>query len=101
MVLTKEKFQRYADLKLQIKKIEAELDILQPDIAAELETVDGSDSKVEMDIGSFSFMKKKKWKYSADVAEKTDELKKLKEYEEAEGVASFEENLILQFREKK
>lgn len=101
MPLLKEKFERYAELKKQIKELTYEMEDLQPEVQAMLEEI-GPDAKVELpEVGAFSFMRKKKWTYSEAVSEKTVELKTLKDTEEADGTAQYEENLILIFKEKK
>lgn len=96
----KENFLRYAEIKKQIKELESELEELQPLVFSDMEEI-GPDAKVETELGAFSFMKRKAWKYSETVVEKEKALKDLKKNEEADGTAEFEEKLILLFKEKK
>lgn len=89
----------YARLKIQEKEIAKQLEELKPTVLAGLEER-GLD-KQPTSLGDFTIQKKKSWTYSENVAEQTSRLKQMKDSEEADGTATFEETSILAFKEKK
>ena len=97
--MTKASFDRYADIKTQIKALEEEAETLKPQILAEMHEA-GSD-KVEHEFGNFVITKKKTWQFSDRYDSMKDVLKQLESDEKADGTATFEEMEILMFKEKK
>ena len=92
--MTKELFNRYADLQLQAKAIQSELDAMKPDVLAALP---GKTLKLESGV-TFTVANRRKWHYTAAVAELESKAKDLKKYEEAKGLATFEGTTYLTVR---
>lgn len=96
-MIDKEILNKYADIKLKIKELEAEADELNPLITAEL-VKEEEGSVVQLDgKGSFSIYMKRKWIYSKPIKDAEEQLKKAKKEEEAKGFAEYEETPILKF----
>lgn len=86
--MDKEKFRKYAELKVEAKRIEEELDLLAPELK-EVMMRTGTD-KVETDFGNFTLGEQTRWKYSKAVEE-------LQETEKANGTASRVTSTTLRF----
>lgn len=87
--MDKDKFLRYAEIKNQIKVLEAEAGELGPILKAQI-TAGGAD-KVEIpETGLFTLKKVQVFKFTDAVKLKKDEVKKLEEEEKAFGVAKVE-----------
>lgn len=80
---TIEKMKRYEVLKLQIKELENELDMLKPDIISEIP----EETEVKTEKGVFILQKRRVWKYSPATVEEEAALKAAKKREEADGTA--------------
>jgi hypothetical protein len=103
--MTKELFQRYAEIKNQMKVLEAEAAVINEKVVSEMaaEKVD----KVESDYGQFYFTTRKSWKYSEALApyEKAVEdasaiLTEEKKKEQETGLATAAESKSLTFKAK-
>lgn len=88
-------FKKYADLKIQEKRIKAELEQLKPVITAEMSKVGAE--KVPSDFGTFTLKPVPVWKYSEAVEKAQEAVDKLKEEEKAKGVAVSETRIDLVF----
>lgn len=99
MALDKTLLQEYADLKVEEKRIKARIDELNPEIKQSI--VDAGADKIDMEVGTFLLVIKKKWKYSEKVTTLDNQLKLFKSNEEADGTATFEEDSMLMFKAKK
>lgn len=91
--------ERYAQLKISEKAIQAEIDELAPKIVELLKANDLD--KIDSSFGIFSLMNRKNWKFSPAVDEAKKELEAMQENEKATGVATFQEKSFLQFKEQK
>ena len=90
--MDKSKFQRYADLMIEKRKIEAELEELNPIIKEQI-SKEGAD-KVKTEFGTFTLGTRTTWKYSAAV-------EKLQEVEKATGIAKKVETTSLIYKTPK
>src|SRR3990167_11263053 len=100
MVLTYEDtLKRYAELKIEEKKVTAELKDLNPLVREGMESR-GLD-KQPTSVGDFLILKKKAWKYTEECETLRQALKNKESDEEARGLATFVEKSELQFRVKK
>lgn len=98
MNLDKQVFSRYAEVKNQIKALEAEAKEIQDSVVSEMAAADVD--KVESDFGTFYFTSRKTWKYPAYVTKAEEEYQKAKEKAETIGEATYTENKSLAFRGK-
>lgn len=78
-----DKMKRYEDLKIEVKKMTEEIDLLKEEIQPYIP----EDKEVQSDRGYFYIQKRPTWKYSPEVDEKEKDLKKLKAHEQAAGIA--------------
>jgi hypothetical protein len=97
--MNKDQLKRYAELKIQATAIDAELKELQPLVLSDI--LESQLDKVPTSLGNFNIKKRKVWKYSPAVESEKEILDKLKETEEADGTATFEEVAQLEFRQTK
>lgn len=97
--MKKENFNRAAELKLQIASLEAELDLLLPDILTEMTEKEADE--VKLSSGSFVRYMRRKWEYPESVKVAEDNLKRVKAGTEATGEAKYEEIPTLKFVTKK
>lgn len=90
----------YAGLKMIAKNAETRLKELYPIVK---DAFNESDKGTEIKIDGIGFLRPKflkKWAYSSEVTKLDDSLKAAKKHEQATGVATFEENVSVEFREK-
>jgi hypothetical protein len=88
----KETLLRYAFLKGEISKLEEEIDMLKPAVEEIVATVNPTDKIVEVDnVGTFSLVGKRKYKYTEATEALADSLKEAKKNEEATGAATYTE----------
>lgn len=85
--MTKEKFKRYAELKVQEKQIKAEIDILSPEILEEM----GDNDQVETEQGVFTKGSRRSWTYPEEIEKEAEALKEKKKVAEQTGTATSEE----------
>lgn len=86
---------RYADIKLEIKGLEAEQDELNPRV---LEVLVNEDiEELSTDEGKFSKMSRRKWTYTESTQDKEKALKTAKAREEQNGDATYVENFFPKF----
>lgn len=100
--MNKKILERYATLKVEIKKLETELEYLQPEVLKEISAVyvDKPVTTDELkDIGTFSITKKKKWQYSEELMDMKVKVTEREQKEKQDGTATFEEQEILVFKE--
>jgi predicted RNase H-like nuclease (RuvC/YqgF family) len=79
----RESFQRYEQLKQQIKELENEIVMLQPLVMAYM----SEDEKVETESGSFVLQSRSVYEYSPYTQELEQKIKNLKKEEIADGTA--------------
>lgn len=77
---------RYAQIKLEMSRLEAELDELKPVVADYVDSHGGQSFNLPFK-GTFYFTERKTWEYSDAVKEGEDILKKLKIDEQEAGAA--------------
>lgn len=84
--------QKYAELKAQIKILEAEMKIIQPEIEELVGDADGG--KLATQFGEFKMVYVPKWKYSEKLQEEEalvkEKIKFMKHKEEVDGTAQKE-----------
>ncbi len=85
-------FQKYADLMVEKRRIEAELENLNPLIKEQI--IASGNDKIVSEFGSFTVGKRAVWKYSDAVTE-------LQEKEKATGVATKSETTSLTYKAPK
>ena len=93
-----------ADLKIKIKALEEEYEMIQPLVMARIKELSADKDKYALeigDIGTFSITKYRKWSYSIATMEAETLLKDRKHREEADGTATVTESEVLKFNEKK
>ena len=99
MEINKEKFARYAELKNKIKELEAEVDMLAPEI---LEMVFSTDQKkIEADFGTFTMSSRKTYKYTEPTIALAEKLKIAQQEEVATGKATVTESRFITFKAPK
>lgn len=79
-----------ADLKIQIKKLEEEYEMIQPVVMARIRELSADKDKYALvvgDLGTFSIIRKQKFEYSPAVQALEADLKSKKKVEEANGDA--------------
>lgn len=95
--MNKETFVRYAELKNEIKRLENEIEVLQPIIMAEM----GENEEVEVaGVGLFTIGKRRTWEFPENIKDIEGELKVMKKEAQQSGEAEYEENPYLTFRGK-
>lgn len=93
------KYEQYAVLEAKIAELEAQKEILRPEIIAEMEKA--GLAKVETGVGKFSVSKLKKWVYPQYVLDMNDEYKAAKAKAESTGEATYEEQSSMRFTPNK
>ena len=90
---------RYENIKLQIKELEADLELVKPTV---LEAVSALPEKTEvnMEHGVFSLVSRSTWKYSDAIKSSEESLKEAKKSEERDGTAKQTINNILMYKQK-
>lgn len=91
-----ELFDKYAELAIQKKAIESELEALKPHLLDEVCKTD--DRKLKRAGVTFSASMRKRWAYSEETSQLEKDLKQRKKKEEAAGIATYEENACLVVR---
>ncbi len=90
-------YQKYFNLKTQIKQLEEAEKSLKEEIIKDLNA--SNVEKVATDFGSFTICKKVSWKYSDKVKTIADRLKMAQIREQEQGTAIPSESQYLMFRE--
>ena len=93
-------FSEYARLKNEEAAIKVRVAELNPLLLEKMLEVDGTDTKVETSIGSFTIRKTKSWTYPQAIENAEDAVKMAKKTAEKEGDATYEEVPGLSFRRK-
>lgn len=91
---------RAAEIKTQIKQLQDEYDMMQPEIVRQVKELSVGTDKYALkvgDIGTFIIAKKRSWTYSQAVQALELKLKEQKKTEEADGTAELAESEILKF----
>jgi len=94
MMRDKAKFERYAELKNDIKRLEEEITALAPEVMVEMGEVD----ELSTEFGMFTVGKRRKWTYPKDVEKATEDAKNAQKEAQQLGTATFEENPYLIFK---
>ena len=87
---------QYADLERQRRDIEAQQASLKETIISDLQAAE-IEKAVVQEVGVFTLVKRKFWKYSKEVLSLTEELKELQNDEQRDGRAEFEEKVGVYF----
>jgi DNA mismatch repair ATPase MutS len=96
--IDKSKLERYAELKVEVARLEAQIDELNPLIQAEMEEANIDD--IESDYGHFFFKHKREWVYPPNVVELEEKFKDEKKKSQQLGTATYQEINILNFKTK-
>lgn len=96
--MKKELFREYATIKNKIKLLTEEAKSIETEVKGEMIKEDVE--QVKSDFGTFSIVSRKSWTYSPKVIELEASLKKIKEVEVEEGVATSKISTSLMFRNK-
>ena len=91
--------EQYATLKIKQKQIEAELDMMQPQVLTEIRAISVDQPVMLENVGTYSITKKKKWQFSEAVMDLKVKVTDMETQEKADGTAKFEEQEVLVFRE--
>ena len=95
--MTKENFEKYAELKIQISLLEKEIELLQPLILEEM-----PEKPVDLEgVGTFSLGSRKTWSYSSELEKIKTDLKESEKVEQQKGIAEYTEKPYLMFRQVK
>jgi len=97
--MNKEVFERYAAIKNKIKDLAEEAKGIEKEVMDEMNEQEAD--SIQSPIGTFSVVRRLRWKYSPSVDQKELELKAQKKREEEEGTATSTESTGLMFRAKK
>lgn len=97
MSLDRQVFERYAQVKNQIKALETEAKEIADEVVAEMADAE-VDTVTDEAIGSFYFTTRKSWEYPKYVQEAEEKYKELKEKAETIGEATYTESKSLAFR---
>lgn len=92
-----ELFNQYAELKLKIKELEEEVEILAPQVLEEM----GENEEVSSDFGTFVRANRRKWTYPEVLVEFEADVKAKKKQAEQVGDATYEEVPYLVFKSNK
>ena len=100
MTNSEEIIYRAAEIKVQLKALEAEYEMLEPQIIARVKELSHNKDKYALqvgEIGTFSIAKYPKWTYSQATQEAEKKLNHQKKTEQADGTATAEESEVLRF----
>ena len=95
---------RAAEIKLELKALEEEYTMLQPQVIQRVKELSADKDKYALavgDLGTFSLAKYRKYKYTNNVDQIDFMLKEQKKKEEADGSATVTETEVLKFNQKK
>ena len=87
----------YAEIKLEIKRLEEKADFLNPQILELMQANEIGEINIG-DLGKLSIGSRRAWKYSQNVKEVDAKLKELKKTEEMTGEATYTENFYPIFK---
>ena len=87
---------RYADLERQRREIEIQQASLKESIIVDLSAAE-IEKAVVKEIGTFTLVKRKTWKYSKEIAHLQEELAEAQQEEQRLGTATFEEKTTVAF----
>lgn len=83
--------EKYANIKKQIKELEAQAKEMESEVIKTVDDVEGRDKKIETTYGKFQLMSYKRWEYSAELQDKEslvkEQIKLMKHKEESGGKA--------------
>lgn len=96
--MNKELYQKYADLKNQLSKLEEEAEIVKVSIMEDMKEAEVE--KVEAEYGSFTITSRKNWAYTDKVKGLETTLKATKKEEEEKGLATASITNSLLFKSK-
>lgn len=86
MKLSKDLFEKYANLKIEAKAIDSEIKKIQPLLVKEME--DADKEEVESDAGKFIFSYVPIWTYPKEIVELEERLKEMKTAAQRKGTAT-------------
>lgn len=90
---------KYADLSLQIKDLEAQRAAIKPELVESF--VSQGVEKVESDLGTFSVIRTSTWTYSKKLTKEMEDLKIKQVREQEKGTAKAKVNESIRFQAKK
>lgn len=94
--MNKQNFIKYAEVKKEIARLTNDAKDLELLLRKEVEEA-GADKVEVAEVGSFSLVSRKTWKYSEEVEKREKIIKTLKQAEEVNGDATFTETKSLRF----
>lgn len=84
--------EKYAEIKKQIKVLEAQAKEMESEVIKTVDDVEGKEKKIETTYGKFQLIGYKRWEYSPELRDKEsllkEKLKFMKHEEEATGKAT-------------
>jgi len=84
----KQKLEQLARLKIEQRKIEAEIEEIYPEILEEVKDMDDG-TVIEMSEGTFTVSFRRTWTYTEELEKKAEALKIAKKEEEQKGLATY------------
>ncbi len=93
--MTKQKLERLASLKRQIKSLTQETEILAEEVLNEIKSEGGT--KVETDFGTFSIVERRTWTYPPVIQAMAKDLEENKKKAQQVGTAEAEVNYSLSY----
>lgn len=84
--------EKYAEIKKQIKALEAQAKEMESEVIKTVDDVEGREKKIETTYGKFQLMGYKRWEYSPELQDKEslvkEQIKLMKHKEESDGKAT-------------
>lgn len=91
--MNKKLFEKYAELKIKANEIDAEIELLAPQVLDEMKDHD----QINSELGSFSKSSRRMWIYPEPIKQMEESLKASKKRSEQTGEATYAENIYLKF----
>lgn len=98
-IMNKEILKRFAELKIEAKRIDNEIEFLQPEVLKEIQAISTTDPVQVDDLGVFSLRSLKKWHFSEELLDMKVKVTEKEAEEKANGTAKFEESTSVSFKE--
>lgn len=100
MAINKDKLRDYAELKIEIARLQEKADELNNEVLSMMQ--DNELEEIEINgLGKLSLGSRRKWTYPENISSLEDELKSKKKEAEQVGTASYVENFYCIFKQNK
>lgn len=96
----KDVLNNYAEIKKEIKALEAKADLLNPQVLEVMRQQEAEEVTIG-EMGKLSLGSRRTWKYSKFITEKEEDIKKAKKIEEQTGTADYVEKHYVIFTANK